>query len=150
MGSLLLIFTCIPFAKPEDKCRGIHGTVTDSEGKPINHAPVVVTAQTTNTNFSVLTRNDGSYEFRKLPAGTYSLTLQLPGFQTTTVYGMKLDDNTKFFQKIEMLPGKMTSATLVPADAPSRSSCAHNKPRVAQLTPENTSPARIPEALAPP
>ena len=149
MGSLLLIFTCIPFTKAEDTCRGIRGTVTDSEGKPINHAPVVVTAQTNDLNFHALTKVDGSYEFAKLPVGTYSLTLQIPGFQTTTLYGIKIDAGSSFFEKIEMLPGKITSPTLVPADAHSRSSCTHNKSRIAQSTPGSTSPARIPEALAP-
>ncbi|WP_433972320.1 carboxypeptidase-like regulatory domain-containing protein [Tunturiibacter lichenicola] len=137
IGSLLLILTCIPVAKAEDTCRGIRGAVTDSEGNPLHHAPLVITAQATDANFRTLTKIDGSYEFSRLPVGTYSLTLQIPGFQTTTVYGIKLDAGSSFFEKIEMLPGKMTSSTLVPADDHARSSCKHK------------SPAHIPEALAP-
>jgi Carboxypeptidase regulatory-like domain len=143
MASLLVIFACIYLqAKAEDNCRDICGIVSDSEGKPIDHAPVVATTQAGDATFSVFTKADGSYTFPKLSIGVYSLSLQIPGFQSTTVYGIKLDVANRFFVKIEMLPGKMTTAVLVPVDAPLSSSCTHNKSRIAQITPGGALPTR--------
>jgi hypothetical protein len=143
MASLLIIFACIYLqAKAEDNCREIRGTVIDSEGKPIDHAPVLATTQAGDATFSVFTKADGSYTFPKLSIGIYSLSLQIPGFQSTTVYGIKLDVDNRFFVKIEMLPGKMTTAVLVPVDAPLRSSCTHNKSRIAQSTTGDAPPTR--------
>ena len=143
MASLLLIFAFIYLqAKAEDNCRDIRGTVIDSGGKPIDHAPVVATIQAGDVPFTVFTKADGSYVFPKLSIGIYSLSLQIPGFQSTTVYGIKLDVDNRFFVKIEMLPGKMTSAVLVPVDTSLSSPCTHNKSRIAQVTPGDASPTR--------
>jgi Carboxypeptidase regulatory-like domain len=143
MASLLIIFACLYLqAKAEDNCRDIRGTVIDSEGKPIDHAPVVATTQTGDVTLSVFTKADGSYVFPTLSIGIYSLSIQIPGFQSTTVYGIKLDVDNRFFIKIEILPGKMTSAVLVPIDTSVSSSCTHNKSRIAQSTPGDASPTR--------
>ncbi len=70
MASLLIIFACIYLqAKAEDNCRDIGGIVIDSEGKPIDHAPVVASTQTGDATFSVFTKADGSYTLPKLPVG---------------------------------------------------------------------------------
>jgi hypothetical protein len=131
-----LLFTFIQVSKAEDHCGSIHGIVNNSEGAPIVDTPVALTNHTTNAVFSVLTNNDGIYEFPKLPIGLYSLAVQAPGFQTTTIYGIKLDINTEFTGKIEMLTGKMTSAVLLPADADAvtKSHCAHKKSQVTSKT----------------
>ncbi len=143
MASLLLIFACIYLqAKAEDNCRDIRGTVVDSDGNPIDRAPVAATTQAGDMTFKVFTKADGSYAFPKLSIGIYSLSLQIPGFQSTTVYGIKLDVDNRFFVKIEMLPGKMTSAVLVPVDTSLSSSCTRNKSRIAQTTPADASPTR--------
>src|SRR5277367_3652431 len=141
IASLLIIFACIYLqAKAEDNCRDIRGIVIDSDGKPIDRAPVVAATQAGDVIFSVFTKADGSYAFPKLSIGIYSLSLQIPGFQSTTVYGIKLDVDNRFFVKIEMLPGKMTTAVLVPVDTSVSSSCTHSKSRIAQSTPGDASP----------
>jgi Carboxypeptidase regulatory-like domain len=144
-ASLLIICACIylPQAKAKDNCRDIRGIVVDSEGKPIDHAPVIAATQAGNVTFSVFTKADGSYVLPGLSIGIYSLSLQMPGFQSTTVYGIRLDVDNRFFVKIEMLPGKMTSAVLVPVDTSVSSTCTHNKSRIAQTTPRDASPTRI-------
>jgi hypothetical protein len=150
MASLLL-FT-FQLSKAEDRCGSIHGTVNNSEGTPLVDTPVAVTNHTTDAVFSVLTNSDGSYQFPTLPIGIYSLAVQAPGFQTTTIYGIKLDINTEFTGKIEMLAGKMTSAVLLPADAVTKSRCAHKKSQDASKTQPSSgkaSPPSSPTAPAP-
>jgi Carboxypeptidase regulatory-like domain len=151
MGSLLL-FALIQLSQAEDHCGSIHGIVNNSEGAPMVDTPVAVTNQSTDAVFRVLTNSDGSYQFPKLPAGIYTLAIQATGFQTTTIYGIKLDINMEFTGKIEMLTGKMTSAVLLPADAVTKSRCAHQKSQVASKTQSSsggTSPATSPTASAP-
>lgn len=133
--SLLIICACIypPEPKAKDNGSGIRETVTASEGKPIDRALIAAPTQSSGTTFSL----------PRLSIGIYSSSLQIPGFQSTTVYGIKLEVDNKFFVKIEMLPGKMTTALLVPANAPMSSSCTHNKSRIAQTTPEDVAPTRI-------
>ena len=144
MASLLIICACIylPQAKVKDNSTDIRETVIASEGKPIDRASVVATTQAGDVTFSVSTKADGSHALPGLSIGIYSLSLQIPGFQSTTVYGIKLDVDNRFFVKIEMLPGKMTTAVLVPVDAPLRSSCTHNKSRIAQSTTGDAPPTR--------
>jgi hypothetical protein len=149
IGSLLLILTCTQPANADDHCGSIRGTVNTSEGIPLMGTPVAVTNQATDATISVLTNSDGSYELPRLLIGIYSLAVQAPGFQTTTIYGIRLDTNTEFTGKIEMLAGKMTSAVLLPADAVTKSRCAHKKSQVAFTTQPSsgkTSPASSPTA----
>ena len=145
MASLLIICACIylPQAKVKDNSTDIRETVIASEGKPIDRASVVATTQAGDVTFSVSTKADGSHALPGLSIGIYSLSLQIPGFQSTTVYGIKLDIDNRFFVKIEMLPGKMTRALLVPVNTPMSSSCTHNKSRIAETTPGDDSPIRI-------
>lgn len=96
----------------------IRGTVDSPEGSTINGAKVVLTNQRTEAIFRTRTNCKGSYEFRQLPVGTYSLSVQSPGFQTFTVYGINLALDSDYTRQIDMLRGSMTRAILVPATIP--------------------------------
>jgi Carboxypeptidase regulatory-like domain len=111
---LLLFLAAIQFSNAADLFGSVRGTVNDSEGAVIEGAAVVATNQDTYVDYSTRTRKDGNYEFLKLPIGIYSVSVQVPGFHTFTVFGIKLDADSEFVEKIVMLPGSMTSAVLVP------------------------------------
>lgn len=96
----------------------IRGTVNNPEGSTIQGAKVVLTNQKTEAIFRTRTNCKGSYEFRQLPVGTYSLSVQSSGFQTFTVYGINLAFDSDYTRQIDMLRGSMTRAILVPATIP--------------------------------
>ncbi len=58
------------------------GTVKDSQGAVLPGVTVTATSPALLGAQSVVTEANGEYRFPSLPAGTYTLTFELPGFQT--------------------------------------------------------------------
>ena len=111
---LLLSFAAIPASSAKNLSPCIRGTVIDPDEATIKGARIMVTNQKTEAVFKTQTSADGSYEFSKLPRGVYSLSVQVPGFQTFTVYGINLSADSDYSRQIQILRG-MTSAILVQA-----------------------------------
>ena len=59
----------------------VRGTVTDSTGAVIPGAEVTVTNQATNQATTGGTDASGNYEFTNLPTGSYTIRVDVPGFQ---------------------------------------------------------------------
>lgn len=79
----LLVFLCTPFSGSvlAQTTTGIlEGTATDTTGAVLRGVAVQVKADTTDR--TVVTDSRGFYRVPALPAGTYSLTASLSGFQT--------------------------------------------------------------------
>ena len=111
---LLLSFAVMPSSSAKNLSPCIVGTVIDPDGATIKGARVLVTNQKTELVYKTQTSPDGTYGFSKLPNGIYSLSVQVPGFQTFTVYGITLLIDSEYSRQVQMLRG-MTSAILVPA-----------------------------------
>jgi hypothetical protein len=60
------------------------GTVTDPTGAAIANAKVTVTNAATDLNASTTTNSSGNYSVRELPVGTYKVTVEAPGFKTSS------------------------------------------------------------------
>jgi len=83
----------------------LKGTVTSaSTGNPIEHARV--SAQT-NPTYIAYTHADGSYGFSYLPAGTYTVTAEVYGYQPNTITGVTVAENTTTTQDIQLTPWPM-------------------------------------------
>jgi Carboxypeptidase regulatory-like domain len=119
---LVLVFflslAATPATNAENLSPTIRGTVNDAEGSIIKGARVLVTNQNTEAVLRARTDGSGNYEFHRLPVGVYSLRVQVPGFQTFTVYGINLTPDSDYSRQIDMLRGSMTRAILVPAKVP--------------------------------
>src|SRR6185436_5600986 len=59
----------------------ISGNVTDANGATVAGASVTFTNTATNQSFSTMTGSDGSYNSSTLMPGTYSVTVNSPGFK---------------------------------------------------------------------
>ncbi|MBB5317171.1 carboxypeptidase-like regulatory domain-containing protein [Tunturibacter empetritectus] len=116
--ALLFSLSVIPSSSSGNLSPRIRGTVDDREGSTIQGAKVVVVNQRTEAVFRTRTGSDGSYEFRKLPNGIYSLSVQVPGFQTFTAYGIHLAQDSDYARQIDMLHACRTRAIRAPARAP--------------------------------
>jgi hypothetical protein len=69
------------------------GTVSDSTGAVVPKAKVTLTNTNTNESRSLTTENDGSYQFTKLPIGTYRLAVEQSGFNKYVHDGIVLNVN---------------------------------------------------------
>jgi len=75
----------------------IVGTVVDSSGAAVANASVALHNLNTGLVRKVRTNADGTYEFLSVPVGeNYSVQVELSGFQTTALTGIKLDVNQKY------------------------------------------------------
>ncbi len=66
------------------------GTVSDESGALIPGVTITATNTGTGIVTTVLTNESGAYQFASLQTGTYKLTAELPGFQTSIVNNFSL------------------------------------------------------------
>src|ERR1022692_4771428 len=59
---------------------GISGSVSDTSGGAVSGAKITAVNQTTNTETTVLADAAGQFTLDKLPAGTYTVKAEFPGF----------------------------------------------------------------------
>src|ERR1700761_6004080 len=66
------------------------GTVTDSSGAVVPNAAITVTNTATNAAAHATTNSDGAWYIPFQPAGTYTLTIDAPGFKEYVQSGIIL------------------------------------------------------------
>ncbi len=91
----------------------IVGTVTDSTGASVPGASVTITDVNTGVNHSVQTDAGGYYSAPDLPPGSYKVSVQKEGFQTTVHTGITLyvDNTVRADAKLD--PGAVTQTVNV-------------------------------------
>jgi hypothetical protein len=82
---LALAILLIPFSAP---AASLTGTVIDQTGAYIPHADVELVSET--NNYRVRGDDAGVYQFSSLPAGEYTLTFRVPGFNDRRVKSIGL------------------------------------------------------------
>src|SRR5688572_14800526 len=66
------------------------GTIADTAGMPIPGTTVTATNLQTGVVVTIITNTVGEYQFTGLPAGSYVVRAELPGFQTQTFNNVEL------------------------------------------------------------
>src|SRR5262245_30742607 len=66
------------------------GSVSDPAGALIPGVTITATNTGTGVTTTTLTNDAGAYTFPSLQPGTYKLSAELPGFQTSTVTNLQL------------------------------------------------------------
>jgi hypothetical protein len=83
---LAVLTACIAYG--QIRSATITGTVTDATGAVVPRAQVIVTEQETAVSSRTLTTESGSFTVPYLPAGTYTTTINAPGFAEYKVSGI--------------------------------------------------------------
>ena len=91
------------------------GTVKDPSGSLIPTAKVDLANAGTNAKRSTVTKSDGAYEFVSVEAGSYKVTIEAPGFQTTESQTFTLDARATV--RLDMDLKVATQATTVNVEA---------------------------------
>src|SRR5262245_4985820 len=82
MAALLVVLAFSAKAFGQTSTATVSGTVQDGTGAFIPGVTVTATNTTTNVATPTLTNESGAYNIPALPPGTYTVTAELPGFQT--------------------------------------------------------------------
>jgi len=94
---------------------GIHGTVTDQQGRPIVGAEVRVQADTTGVETNSSTDSDGNFGVVGLPPGAYTVTAARDGFTTKVYARLDLTVNRQVRLDIILTVGSMHQTITVAA-----------------------------------
>jgi hypothetical protein len=93
------------------------GSVTDPANAAIPDAQITVTNEATGIAVVARTGADGAYTVPALRPGTYTLTVEHPGFQRSVQSGIKLDVNQQARIDVQLKVGAVTTSVEVSAAA---------------------------------
>ena len=97
------------------------GTVTDSTGAFIPGAEVTATNDTTGIATTRVTSESGDYEFTSLPPGLYTLTAEVPGFETGIYTNVELRAGQQVLPSFTLDVGAVATTVTVGTRAQPRS-----------------------------
>ncbi len=114
----LLVFLTVAACAFAQSDRGtITGTVSDAAGGVVAAAPVSVTNTATGVALRTVTTSTGVYSVPSVPAGVYTISIQVPGFKSFQQTGVRVDvaQTTRIDVKLEV--GAVTDSVTIDADA---------------------------------
>ncbi|HZO57629.1 MAG TPA: carboxypeptidase-like regulatory domain-containing protein, partial [Bryobacteraceae bacterium] len=97
--------------------QSIQGLVTDSTGAVVSGAKVTVTNEDTGISRSVDSNNSGNYSFPIMSVGNYDLKVELAGFKTEQVKGLRLETAAQLRQDFTLQVGNLAEVVEVSAAA---------------------------------
>jgi|HubBroStandDraft_1064217.scaffolds.fasta_scaffold00703_3 hypothetical protein len=117
----------------------IVGLVTDASGAPVAHATVTAIRSDGGATRATLSASDGVYTFGDLPAGTWSVSVQLPGHAKTTAAALVVAAGES--TRSDLVMNGVVPAPALPARVTPQPAAAPAPPALV---------AQLPEALQPP
>src|SRR5439155_1742463 len=114
--SILLITVSLSLAQSD---RGtVTGTVSDATKAVIPGASVIATNGDTGAKFETISTETGNYTLSQVPPGTYSLSVELPGFKKYVRQGINVLVAQTLRIDVSLEVGAATDEVTVSADAP--------------------------------
>ncbi len=95
----------------------LQGIVHDASGAIVPNAKVVVVNNQTKDSSDATSNASGLYVIPALRPGTYTLTVEAPGFSKTTVTDIELAVSASIAQDVKLEVGKLTEVIEVAANA---------------------------------
>ena len=110
---LTLFVIAVQPGRAQEVTATMFGTVTDPVGAAVPDVTVTITKPDTGQTVLVKTGPAGNYEVTSLRAGTYTLTVEHPGFERSVRSGIKLDVAQKARIDIQLRVGAVTTSVEV-------------------------------------
>src|SRR5262252_4300134 len=95
----------------------LSGTVFDATGAVLSGATVVIKNNGTGAEVKVNTASNGAYTIPSLGAGTYTLTVEAPGFKKAVVQDVKIDAGVPATANVTMEIGEATESVVIQGGA---------------------------------
>jgi hypothetical protein len=96
----------------------ITGNITDASGAAVANAKVTATDKERGTDYPATTNSDGYYRIPEIPASTYTIKAEAPGFQAQTHTDVTLQLNQIAKLDFHLQVGNVTTSVEVTAEAP--------------------------------
>ena len=113
----ILVVLLVAAASAAQTFRGtILGTVTDTSGAAVAGATVAVKNTDTGLTRTVNTSDDGSYAVPELPIGTYDVTVEKAGFETSVAKGVAVEVAHDRRVDVSLKPGQVSDRVEVSAE----------------------------------
>jgi|HubBroStandDraft_1064217.scaffolds.fasta_scaffold01338_6 hypothetical protein len=116
LGILICVVSIVQLAAQVQNGQ-FSGTVTDPTGAALANAKITATNLATNLSVSVTTNATGTYEARELPAGSYRLTVEAPGFKTVSNASVTVNAGTTAHVDFKLQIGKTSEVVEVTGEA---------------------------------
>src|SRR5947209_4716955 len=114
-SSLLLLSTV---ALAQRDLGTVTGTVIDPQGAAVPNAKVTITNESTSVSIDTVSTETGSYARPALQPGTYTVTVEAPGFQKAAQKGITVTPGDSVSVNITLQVGNASQTVEVTADAP--------------------------------
>ena len=114
----MVVILLLPVAFSQTETAAINGFVTDSTGGVVPAADVVATNVATNAAYPVQTSEAGYYVITPLPIGTYTITVEVPGFKTGVAENITLQVQQRAKIDFSLEVGQLTEVVTVESAAP--------------------------------
>jgi outer membrane receptor protein involved in Fe transport len=95
----------------------ILGLVTDSSGAVVPGAKVTITRTATGESRSAVTNQDGEYTFPLIDIGEYRVHVEMPGFRSQTVTGLRVELQQKARVDFRLEVGALSESVEVAAQS---------------------------------
>src|SRR5262249_11975166 len=107
-----------PAAFAQAASAAITGTISDTQGGVLPGVTVTATNQDNGTVHNSVSEADGKYRVPGLNPGKYSITAELPGFQTVTVKDITLVINQEYTRDFQLGLSTLQESVTVTGEAP--------------------------------
>src|SRR5688572_5640582 len=104
-------------ALAQSTTQSIQGSVTDASGGVMAGATVALTNVDTGVSRTVVTDEAGNYTFPLIQVGNYELKVEMPGFKTETIRGIRVETTAQVRQNVKMEIGQVSETVEITAAA---------------------------------
>lgn len=120
---LLVPLACLRLPA-QDRASSFTGTIHDPSGAPVSNATVVMSGLKADTFEMTVSNAEGSFGFKALPSGAYSMKVLKEGFEEYRVNQLVLERDRDASQNVTLLLGAITESVEVKAQRGNASSAS--------------------------
>lgn len=113
--AMLLVITAAGMCYGQDVNASLGGSVTDPGGAAIPNATLTLTNPSIGSKVTLHSDAAGEYNLTNLPPGTYQLSVNAPGFQSTVERGILLTINQHARTNVQLAVGSAQQSVTVTA-----------------------------------